>query len=511
MASRLREFLGHLKTYQFQLKHVTVLLFVILVFQIAVSFLHKASLEKFLTNTQEWYQQDSAERLANLTTTSLELLLEERATRQSMDEREARKMVQGLDIILSQQFLSQNVKEICVLVQADSGIVAIDEGKVLYAHMFEDPMGTVIPAAWRRPLQPAAPHVEAVAMYRRYAEQMRQQEQIRTVVEGKQTFHVFVPFVPRGEFVGAVYMRTSPDFSFITRSVISSYDETAVTFSALILFGLLAMYYISSYTLGARNEAQRQLFEKEKERLSDQINHQKEMLFTKRIYHTHHKAEKIMGFIKEDLRILGERNIEEVKARVMKYSNFIARVIYDMKWYDPPMHSYRGALFQTNLNDVLRFLVRDVFERVSGSRRQARFELALAPSLPGVDVNEFVAWEAFEPIIQNAVEHAGVRDVTVTVRSGFDSAAGEITVQICDNGGGLPADLLEADAQGVKRVFQESATTKNISDRHAGYGCYIAHEIATQRCGWRLDAANGPDGGACFTFTIPRGAEAAHG
>lgn len=503
MASRFRDFIGHLKTYQFQLKHVTVLLFVILLFQIAVSFLHKASLEKFLASTQEWYQQDSAERLANLTTTSLELLLEARATGRLVDEREVRKMTQGLDIILSQQFLSQNVKEICILIQVDTDIVAIDEGKVLFGYMFEDPAGRVASDLARPLPAPAATHAEAVALYRQYASQIRRQEQIRTIVEGKQTFHVFVPFVPRGEFVGAVYMRTAPDFSFITRSVISSYDETAVTFSALILFGLLAMYYISSYTLGARNDAQRLLFEREKESLSEQIHHQKEMLFTKRIYHTHHKAEKIMGFIKEDLRILGERNIEEVKTRVMKYSNFIARVIYDMKWYDPPMHSYRGALFQTNLNDVLRFLVRDVFERVSGGRPQTRFVLELAPSLPGVPVNEFVVWEAFEPIIQNAIEHAGIRDVTVTIRSAFNPDVEEITVEIRDNGAGLGADLLAADAEGVKRIFQESASTKSISNRHSGYGCYIAHEIATQRCGWRLDAGNAAGGGACITFTIP--------
>ena len=36
--------------------------------------------------------------------------------------------------------------------------------------------------------------------------------------------------------------------------------------------------------------------------LTKQITYEKELIFTKRIYHTHHKAEKIMGFIKEDLR-----------------------------------------------------------------------------------------------------------------------------------------------------------------------------------------------------------------
>ena len=494
MATWLQEFTDHLKTYQFQLKHITVLLAAILLFQIVVSYLHKASLDKFLVNTQEWYQQDSAERLANLTTTSLELLLETRALERTMEEREIRKLVQGLDIILSQQILSQNVKEICILVRIDTAIVAIDDGRVIYGYMFED-LDRLPP--------PSARHTEAIAMYRQIAAQMRNKEQIRTLVEGKQTFHVFVPFVPRGEFVGALYMRTAPDFSFITREITTSYDQTAVTFSALILFGLLAMFYISSYTLGARNDAQRLLFEREKEHLSEQINHEKEMLFTKRIYHTHHKAEKIMGFIKEDLRVLGTNNIEEIKTRVMTYSNFIARVIYDMKWYDPPVHTYRGPLFRSDLNQLLRFLVLNVFQRVSGTLGGARFVLELDERLPVVPVNEFVAWEAFEPIIQNSLEHAGVREITVTIRSAFDPATGDIVIRISDNGAGLGANLLERNRRGVKKVFQESASTKTVSNQHSGYGCYLAHEIATQRCGWQLDASNPPEGGACFTFTIP--------
>ena len=36
--------------------------------------------------------------------------------------------------------------------------------------------------------------------------------------------------------------------------------------------------------------------------MKKQIRLEKESLFTRRIYHTHHKAEKIMGFIKEDVR-----------------------------------------------------------------------------------------------------------------------------------------------------------------------------------------------------------------
>ena len=122
-----RQLLEHARTYRFELRHVTVLFMVILVFQLIVSFLHKTSLQNFLGKTQEWYQQDSAERIANLTTTSLELLLEGNSRKGQADDREVRKMVQGLNIILSQQLLNQNVQDVCVIVPSDTFVVAIDD------------------------------------------------------------------------------------------------------------------------------------------------------------------------------------------------------------------------------------------------------------------------------------------------------------------------------------------------------------------------------------------------
>lgn len=475
-----------------QIRHVTILFIVLLIFQIVVSLLHKASLQKSLVRTQDWYQQDSAERLANLATTSLELLLESKTQKMDAQGADARQMVQGLNIILSQQVLNQNVQEVCILIPRDSTVDAIDNGQVLYNYMFDGPKN--IHAS-------EVAHTHAIMLYRQVMDSVRRTEQIKTIIEDRATFHVFVPFVPRGEFVGVVYMKNTPDFSFITQEMVSNYDETSVTFSALILFGLLAMFYISSYTLKERNEAQKLLFEKEKERLSEQINHQKEMLFTKRIYHTHHKAEKVMGFIKDDIRGLSDANIEETKGRVMKYSNFIARVIYDMKWYDPPIQTIRSPLFRTDLNEVIRFLVQNVFTRVS-TNGKFRFALELDECLPPVPVNEFVVWEALEPLIQNCLEHAGADDLVITIRTRYDAARSTSTVTIADNGRGIPPALLERNERGIKRVFQENVSTKVMEHQHSGYGCYIAHEIATQRLGWDLDVFNPPEGGCEFTCII---------
>jgi K+-sensing histidine kinase KdpD len=244
------------------------------------------------------------------------------------------------------------------------------------------------------------------------------------------------------------------------------------------------------------------LFDKEKEHLAEQITHQKELLFTKRIYHTHHKAEKVMGFIKEDLRRLSAGTIEEVKERVIRYSNFIARVIYDMKWYDPPVQTIRGPLFRTNINEVLQFLVQGVFLRVATDHGQYRFTWDLDPCMPPVSVNEFVVWEAFEPVIQNCLDHAGVKDLVITLRTTYHAETRSGEVVIADNGKGIMAELLERNERGIQRLFLEDVSTKKHAWQHSGYGCYLAHEIATQRCGWRLEAGNAPEGGSRFVFTI---------
>ena len=485
---------GYFRSYQFDLKHVTVLFIVLLIFQLVVSILHKTSVAKFLAHTQEWYQQDSAERLANLTATSLELLLEGYRGDADPGSREARRIVQGLNIILSQQLLNQNVREVCVIVPARDGLAAIDDGNALYAYMF---LG-------RRDLpRTAIDHDAAIALYRVHEEEFKSNEQIRAIVEGKQTFHVYVPFVLRGEFTGAVYMKNTPDFGFLSREIITNYDEIALTFSALILFGLLTMFSVSSYTLRQRNEAQAQLFRKEKEHLAEQIHHEKELVFTKRIYHTHHKAEKIMGFIKEDLRNLTPESIEGFTYRVTRYSNFVARVIYDMKWFDPPLQTIRNPIFHTDINEVVHFLVHNVFLRVAHSQERVKFHLTLDPALPVVHVNEYVVWEVLEPIIQNSIEHAGAESVNVEITTSYDAPAGKGTIRIADDGKGIEPWLLEKDDQGIPKIFREQSSTKGTGEsEHAGYGCYLAYEIARQRCGWSLDAANLPGTGCAFIFTL---------
>ena len=479
-----------LKGYRFEFHHLLVVLISLIFFQILVSIIHKTSLQNLLLKTQDWYQRDEAERMANLSTTSLELLLENVPAQLTADRQ--RQVIQAFDIILGQQSLQQNVQEICLIAPYHNKFIALDEGKQIFNFFVNNDQfseGQV------------NKHPMAIKLFQEARTEVQDNERTYSIREGAQTFHVFVPFVPRGEFTGAIYVKNTPDFSSITGEIITSFNEISGIFVALIFLGLLAMFYISTYTVNARDEAQKLLFQEKEKLIAEQIHHRKEAQFTMRIYHTHHKAEKVMGFIKEDLRELTAESIEQIKYRVGKYANFISRVIYDMKWYEPPVQSIRSPMFRTDLNEVIRFIVENIFKRTSVSSGY-NFELDLQPNIPPVNVNEFVVWEIIEPLIQNSIEHSGKNDVHLHIASRYNSRKKEASLVIEDNGRGIESWLLTSDETGRQRLFEDHISTKT-DNSNTGYGCYIAYEIATQRCNWHIAAANGDRGGAKFTIEIP--------
>lgn len=482
-----------LEKYRFEFRHFTILFIILLAFQGALSFIHNASLRTFMVKTQNWYQRNSAEKLANVTTTSLELLTEAVNLRAPMTPSQRLRVTDALNIVLSQELLAKNAKDICILVTRKNKIYAIDDGSVLLNYLLNPSLP--IPT-------PGTSHRAAIKMYSEIRHKLKSKEEIVTILQGRQTFNVFVPFSPHGEFAGAVYMKDTPNFSFITGSIISSYNETSVIYTSLILLGLLAMYYVSAYTIRERDKAQKLFFEERESLIKERTTHEREFLFTKRIYHTHHKAEKVMAFIKEDLNLLTADNIDEVKYRISKYSNFISRVIYDMKWYDPPIQIFRGMNFNTDINAVIDFIVKNMFLRVAIPSNKTKFEMDFCENLPKVHVNEFVVWEIVEPLIQNSIDHSGEGPVTIKLKTEYDPENRRSRIIVSDNGKGIAEELLEKNEKGIQRLFVENVTTKKSADRNSGYGCYIAYDLATVRCGWEMYAENLPDAGCRFVITI---------
>jgi hypothetical protein len=229
---------GKFRKYHFEWKHVLVLFTVLILFQVIISIIHNISLKDLLNQTQDWYKQDSAEKLANLTTTSLELLLQIGASDKLSTAKEKDDIIQSFNIILNQQLLQQNVKDICILLPHEDQLYAIDNGRILYEFMYE---------GRHDPDLPEMDHSGAKLLYQKIGSEVHRSEQIHTVSEENQIFHVFVPVVPFGEYAGALYMRIEPDFSFLADQIISKYNETTIIFSSLILFGLLAVQGGTAY------------------------------------------------------------------------------------------------------------------------------------------------------------------------------------------------------------------------------------------------------------------------
>lgn len=263
MPSQTSGFFAKLQKYHFELRHVLVVFIILVAAQVLISLVQKISLQNFLVRTQEWYQRDSAERFANLAATSLELLLETTSPTPHQDAAERRKIVQAFDIIFSQQLLQQQVVETCVLVSSGNKVLAIDNGEVLYRYFFDNL--TELPPA-------DIPHEGAIQRYQQVRDQLIASEQIYNFLEDKQTFHVFVPFVPKGEFAGAVYIKNAPNFGFVTQEIKSSYNESSLVFMGMIFFGMIAMFYISSYTVKERDDAQKLLFQEREEQLKAKIH-----------------------------------------------------------------------------------------------------------------------------------------------------------------------------------------------------------------------------------------------
>jgi signal transduction histidine kinase len=483
-----------LSRYQFEIRHIIVIFFVLISFQIILIFFQKVTLGNFLKDTQSWFQKYYAERLALVTTTNVELLFERQQRLRAQQDSTDVSLAYSLNVIFKQQQIHRSVDDICLILVKDNRVYIVDSGQKMTAYFG----GSLLPYEG----DSNTPHKNAIQFYLRAWDEMRRNEKILSVVTNEKTFDVIVPFVPDGELIGVLYFRITPDFSFLTAEIQSSVDKVSLIFSALILIGLIAIFIVSSRAVRERNRVQEELFLEHEENLEKQIRLEKESLFTKRIYHTHHKAEKIMGFIKDDVRKMDTENLGELKQRIITYSNFISRIIYDMKWYDQDINTIVNTMFHTNINTLIEFIVKNVFLRTSSKNEMFELKLALDTALPLVRVNEFTVWEILEPLIQNSIDHCGINFVTIHIQTQYNRKENISMVKISDNGKGIVPELLQSGPKGVKKLFLEHETTKKYFESHSGYGCYIAHQLAVGKCGWQLDVENLSGGGCMFTISI---------
>jgi len=481
------------KNLNIDFRLLLLLLIIIIGAQLLLTFYSKNAFHSFLLNTQEWYQSFSVNRIASLTSTSLELLVETQVAQKKMDAEQRNRVVKSFDIIFSQHIMEKNAEEICLFIYNKNKFVPVDDGHTLLSIITnENPV-----------INDSGRFNNAQKLFNSIKNKLIQSEKIQVIVKDEKDFYVFVPFSPNGEFLGALYMKVIPNFNPISREFVNGYNDVALIYVLLVSVGLVLIYIVFSFTLRGKEKAQKIAYQEHEKLIEERVKREKENTFTRRIYHAYHKAEKVIGFINMDLAVLKSQNVEEIKERVGKYSNFIGRVIYDMKYYDPPIHSIINPIFQTNVNEVCRFIIDNLFLRIYKTSRMFTFEQEYDPSVTIINVNEYILWEVVEPLLQNSINHNSERQIIISVSTKYDIENKKINLFISDDGVGIRPDLLEKNQDGIQNIFMESVSTKNLVEGPYGFGCYIAYTLAVKYCGWKMRADNLPSKGCMFTIEIP--------
>jgi two-component system sensor histidine kinase KdpD len=135
-------------------------------------------------------------------------------------------------------------------------------------------------------------------------------------------------------------------------------------------------------------------------------------------------------------------------------------------------------------------LIEDTGRTVPG----LRFVTDVPDDLPPVLLDYVEIQQVLRNLLENAVRHAGSTTlVEIEVTAGTE----EIAITVSDNGPGLPGGELE-------RLFDPFYQGGGARRREgSGLGLAVARGFVEAH-GGRIEAANRPEGGACFTVTLPR-------
>ena len=237
------------KFHHFQMWHLGVLLVFVIMFLIMLAYINSVSTNDLMSRMISIYRRDMAERVADQSAVALEVLLEHNLTDSTYAVTNRRPTIQALDIILSQQHVQRNVRQIYLLTPGKYDVEILENGEAIFDFFVNHTI----------PLPKADPaRTEARNFFLAAWPTLRHDEQITSQVDqAGRYFHVLVPFYIRGELAGGVYMKIVPDVSGLLREVGTSLNESAALFSALVLLGLLVIFQVSSYMVRERDEAQR--------------------------------------------------------------------------------------------------------------------------------------------------------------------------------------------------------------------------------------------------------------
>lgn len=138
----------------------------------------------------------------------------------------------------------------------------------------------------------------------------------------------------------------------------------------------------------------------------------------------------------------------------------------------------------------LRAVIRRASEELPG------VSVSVTGEFDTVDADEGLLRRAVSNLLRNSVEACGSIGVApeISIHGRVDAARPSITVSVADNGPGLAADA-------IPKLFQPFFSKRPGG---TGLGLAIVQKVIVSHNG-AVTAANRPEGGACFTVTLPLG------
>lgn len=146
-----------------------------------------------------------------------------------------------------------------------------------------------------------------------------------------------------------------------------------------------------------------------------------------------------------------------------------------------------------DLEEVLGSALHQLEARLQGRA----LTLELDPDLPLVHLDALLIERVFINLLDNALKYSP-EDRPITLRACRSN--GEVVVEVADQGPGLPPG---AEAKVFDKFYQAAPG----SHRGVGLGLSICRSIVEIH-GGRMEAANRPEGGAVFRFSLPLGENA---